>query len=154
MSNKKIEKNAKSVKVRDLIKILKANENFLQSISYKNKELVLFLKEFRAILKTQENLDGEKFLEIFKMSLKDKNATKVSTLFSETYIESLPLDKLKDLISNESLRAKDLLFIAERRLGMPTGVLKKMKKDLIKQKILSTIENIEKLDAIQKKASE
>lgn len=146
MSGKEKRIDAKSVKVGEFIRILKANEEFLSSLSYENKNLVLFIKKLRKILKPLGSLDGEKFLEGLRNSLK------VSIKLGE--IEFTPLDELKNLISEEPLSTKELLYIAEKRLEIPTGMLKKMKKELIKSKILSTIQNIQKLDAIQKKASE
>ena len=151
MSNKTIEKK---VKVSELIKILRANENFLRSISYENRDSILLIREFRTLLKPYGNLDAKKFLEILTRLLKDKRRIRVSALLSKTDIERVSLDEVEELVSSENLEAKDLLFIAEKHLEIPTGVLKKMRKELIRQKILATIHNIKKLDAIQKKASE
>jgi len=154
MPDKKAKVNAKRVKVRELSRILRASERFLDSLTYENKNMVLFIRELRMILKPYGDMDGEKFLEMLKELFKNREIKKVSTKLDEIEIKSLSLDKLKDLVSDKSLSTKELLLIAEKRLGIPTGVLKKMRKELIRSKILNTIQNIEKLDAIKKKASE
>jgi len=73
---------------------------------------------------------------------------------SETNVELIPLGKLKNLVTHENITKKDLLLIAEKRMRIPIGTLKNMKKELIRDRILSEIENIEKFDTIRKKAAE
>lgn len=155
MCEKKSEAKEKSVKTRELLQILRANEEFLRSISY-NKNLVTFIKELRIALQPCRDLNGEEILQILRQSLKTYGPAKGrdSTLLRETNVELLPLDKIKESISSRDLSTKDLLLIAEKNLGIPSGTLKKMKKELIKQRIIHTIENIEKLDTIKKKAAE
>ena len=152
-SNKPERKSSRKVRVSDLIRILKASEDFIRSISQGEKDSILIMKDFRTILKPYEKLDAANFLETLKQLLKDRESVKLSTMFTETDIKRVPLEELKKLVSTEDLETKDLLFIAEKRLEIPIGVLKKMKKELIKQKILTTIQNIEKLDTIQTMAS-
>lgn len=75
-------------------------------------------------------------------------------LFSEARIRRIPLDEIKRTILDKNVGKKDLLFIAQKRLGIPTGTLRKLRRELIQDRILNEIENIEKFDTIEKKAAE
>jgi len=149
-----MKKTQTTVKVSYLTKILKASEDFLRVILHGRTDAVLMIKDLRTILRPYEKLEAARFLELLKQLLKDHEAIRLSILFGETDIRSVSLEKVKKLISNEDLEVKDLLFIAAKRFEMPIGVLRKMKKELIRQKILTTIQNIEKLGTIKKMASE
>ena len=146
MSMKNERTREEGVEVRELIELIRGIEVFLNMTSYDKKNLVLFLRKLRQILDPLADAEGEEFLEALRQSLR------VSMKLGG--VETVTLEKLKDLVSNDAWSTRELLYIAEKRLEIPTGSMKKMKKEVIKSKILSTIQNIQKLDAIQKKASE
>jgi len=157
MSDRKMETDTKSVKLREFSRMLKAYEAFLESISYENEDLVLFIKELRGILKPYGNLDGQRVLKALKHSLEGERIRThetSSTLFSEAGIRLVPLDELKSIVMNENISKKDLLFVAQKRMGIPTGSLRNMRRDVIRDRILSEIENIGKFDTIRRKAAE
>ena len=155
MESKKQRKERTNITyVSHITKILRMSEDFLSIAPEKaEKDLVRILKNLRNVLKPYEKLEASEFLGILKNLLKNREKIKVAALFGEQDIEKVSLENVKSLIKREDLETKELLFIANKRLEMPIGVLKKMKKELIKQKILNTIENIDKLDTIQKMAS-
>jgi hypothetical protein len=144
-----------NVRVRDLSKLLKVDEELLRSVGVDRPILISFIEDLIKTLKPIENLDGVKFLEMLKQSLKNYEKlqdSKVTDINVER-LGLLHLVELKALISKEELSKSELLVIADKRLGIPVGALKKAKKELIRQRLLTSIDNIQKLDTIRERAS-
>lgn len=157
MPKQKITSSEKRLKIREVRKLFRACENFLRSTSSKNKELIIFVNKLGMILKPYEDLDAERVLRSVRNSLGSvisQTEMKHSLLFNEADVKFLSLDKVKKLVTDRDLDKGTLLLIAEKRLGIPVGTLKKMKKSLVQNRILSVIQNIEKLETIGRRAAE
>lgn len=156
MTNIKKLSNKEVIKVKELVKLLEANEKYLSALG-KNEKALKIVKDLRTALKPFCNVSYEKMLEILGQSLRKVEEIQKeipNVLIEGVAVEQIPFNQLKLLLSEEKLDKKQLLLIAEKRLGIPVGNLKKMRKALVLQKILNTIKNIEKLDTIEKKAAE
>lgn len=140
-------------KVSDWIKLLKIDEQFVEQIG-KHENLAKSLKELRAALKPYEKCQYEKVIDLIKQTrtVEAKLSTKASVL-EGINLKELSLDRLKILVANEKLSKNELLLLADKTLKMPIGTLKKLKKEVVRQKILNVIQNSEKLDTIARQAA-
>jgi hypothetical protein len=154
MSSEKDGIQLPNASVKDFMRLLKANEAYLK-LTGNNEVLLKSVEDFRIALKPFEKNSFEKIISLMKLSNEPKEKQPVRLkLLDGIDIEQLPLDKLKLLVMDELLGKKELLLLAEKRLGIPIGVLKKTRKSLVKDRILNAIKNIEKFEAIEKKAGE
>lgn len=153
MSEEKGLINPEKTRVLEWIKLLKAVEQFLEQIG-KHENLVTSIRELRAALKPFEKCQYKEVLDLLKPGNETKGdlSTKVSIL-DGLNLEELSLNKLKILALNDSVSKNELLLLADKTLKMPTGTLKRMNKETIRQKILNVIQNSEKLDTIGRQAA-
>ena len=68
--------------------------------------------------------------------------------------ENMSFDEIRICLSEGTLTKNQMISIAERQFGLTKGTLLKLKKEEIKNKIESAMQNIETLKMIQKKAVE
>jgi len=153
MEKEKLEIESEQTKVKELIQLLKANEKYLELLGGHEK-LLACLRSLRIALKPYKKSGYQRIIELLKRPplWQGKDASR-KTILTEVEIEQLSLEKLKTLATDEKTSKEELLLLAEKRLGIPTGTLKKMKKELVKQRILITIQNIGKFEAIGKKSN-
>lgn len=157
MVGEKKEKTQPEIKLRYLIKILRATEGVLQASSG-NEEHITFIQELRNILNPYGSLDAKKFLDLLKdfLSTNVKKQTETTKRHEKAQIdvEHISFDELRGLFSRNVLSKRQLLIIAEKRLGLSKGTLQKMRKEDIQHRIESAIQNIETLKAIKRKAAQ
>lgn len=157
MEKEKIHSGGRTIKVRDLIQALKANELILNLASVGSNDPARFVKELTTILRPYRDLDGEEFLLLLADSLRTHVPLKIKnelTASDDIKVKSLSFEEIRKMISSGCLTTKSLLSIAEKNLGIPIGTLKKANKKVIEQRILGSIGSIEKLNTIGKKAAE
>lgn len=156
LSKGKPEKKVGTIQLRDFSKLLKALEGLLKSSSTEKTELLYFLIDLRQILKKYGYVQGSQFLEVLTKSLTVFNEEQQisNSVLNTLDVKKLALGKIKEIIFNPQTKKDDLLLIAEKRMGIPKGSLMRFKKELLKDRILSEIENIEKFETIKKQASE
>jgi hypothetical protein len=157
MKKRNEESGYRRTKVKDLVQALRADELILSLASKQNGDVARFMKELSVVLKPHGDLDGGEFLALVRNALKtcvpSKSNTEMSFL-EQAKIKSLSLSEVRKMVSSGGLPTKSLLSIAEKNLGIPIGTLKKANRKIIEQRILGTIENIEKLGTIGRKAAE
>lgn len=144
------------IRLIDLIKILEALEKIYKINYIENTQIMSFIKEFKSSLRPYKFMSGKKFLNLLKTSSfwepsKLKKEIKKIDIILTNIISN---QEIRDLISNVNLTKEQLLFIAENKFGLSKGTLQKLKKEEIKEKIESAIQNLETLKAIQRKAVE
>jgi len=140
-------------KVSEWIKLLKIDEQIVEQIG-KNENLAKSLKELMTALKPYEKCQSGIVIDLIKRThtVQAKLPIKASVLDGMD-LRELSLDRLKILVTNEKLSMNELLLLADKTLKMPIGSLKKLKKEVVRQKILNVIQNNEKLDTIARQAA-
>lgn len=153
MSQEKEQGISKNTKVIEWIKLLTANEQFLDQIG-KHENLVTSIRELKTALRPFEKYQYTVILDLLTHpeQVIKKSGNKASIL-DGLALEQISLEKLKILSQDGNLSKKELLLLADKTLKMPTGTLKKMKKEMVQQKILNVIQNSEKLDTIGRQAA-
>lgn len=154
---KKHEDVQSEAKVQDLVRGLKGIEQILQ-ISPANKEQLAFVREFRNILNPYRAVSGSQFLNSLENYLSMNIGKGIEARKRQEKIqidvEHISFEEIRSLISKNILSKEKLLTIAEKRLGLSKGTLRKMKKEKIHDQIEGAIQNIETLEVIKRKASE
>ncbi len=139
-------------KVSDWIPLLETVEKLVTQIG-KNEDLSKSIGDLIIALKPYERYQYGKV--IYLLSQKHQTSEQLilkPSVLDGLDLETLSFDRLKIIISGEDLSKNELLLLANKTLKMPIGTLKKLKKEIIKQKILSVVQNSEKLDTIARQA--
>ncbi len=144
-----------TLKVRDLINLIRIWEMIFQNPLSENSKMVSFLKDMRRILDGCKEQDKEQFLKMLEKSISAyREKSKVEKLQLPHDIEKMGFEELKILLSKDVLSKEQLLILGEKRFGIPTGTHKTTKKENLKKIIENAIDNAEILNIIEKKASE
>jgi len=156
---KEVEGAKPEIKLNDLIKILQALEKICEVSSSENAQIVSFIKELRYALRPHKSVSGYEFLDLIRnpsfwesSTLRRKKKKNKEVRPRLTTIMSF--DEIRELLSKGTMSKEQLLNIAEKQFGLSKGTLQKLKKEEIRNKIESAIQNIETLKAIQRKAVE
>lgn len=148
----------KSMKFGQFNKLLKANEGLLKVSLGENqnsKNMIALLRELQILFKPYAKMNANEVLEVLNKSFSEKNGKKVpKPKLTEKNICQIPFEELKSFVSLESWSKNELLIIANKRMGMPIGTLKKMKKEIVRNKILNEIENTIKFETIKNTAAQ
>lgn len=144
-----------TLKVRDLINLIRIWEMIFQNPLSENSRMVSFLKDMRRILDGCKEQDKEQFLKMLENSISAyREKSKVEKLQLPNDIEKMGFEELKILLSKDVLSKEQLLILGEKRFGIPSGTHKRTKKEDLKKIIENAIDNAEILNIIEKKASE
>jgi hypothetical protein len=146
-----INNEEKKITIQDFIEILLHVESNL----FLEKEKQFLIKNMINLFKPYKDIEINKLDYILKKANKNiiRKRRILKPNINQDELQKMKLNELKFLIINgKEMTKDDLLTIANISLNIPIGTIQNLKKELIKEKLLNTIDNIEKLDTIKKMA--
>lgn len=140
----------KQVRIAHLLKILKANETFLKSLSGDRGDrqyLTLFIDALKPYGRLTLDDLSSILREMTKRSEGHANAERTE------FLKKIDLPQLRDSGFRLLLSREELSELAQRELGISKWKLMKMSRKEMDKVIQNALENVETLDTIARRAS-